>query len=240
MVSASFRGPGTRFSVPFAGRLGYRSPRPSGRDRAGSRAGHHHRAHRYHRHPDRDGRARRRARLVPGPPGTAAATLTGQLTGAGTRIDAGPHPRRHVHPRPARPRPLPHQRPPRRATPPPAAPGRPQTPRRPKSSASSPALHTPSPSATGTSTQRSSSPCNSAGSSAVIPAATTSNSPMMPSSRWHPRCRIYPVPSTDIFVAPSADISCRSTATRPGHRRHPPAARDHPPPSPRRLPRAHR
>ena len=32
----------------------------------------------------------------------------------------------------------------------------------------------------------------------------------------------------------------RRRRPRPGHRRRPPAARDHPPPSPRRLPRAHR
>ena len=43
-----------------------------------------------------------RARLVPDRPGTAAAALTGQLTGTGIRIDADPAPR-DAHPRPARP-----------------------------------------------------------------------------------------------------------------------------------------
>ena len=139
--------------------------------------------------------------------GTAVAALTGQLTGTGIRIDADPAPARPS----AACAPVTVTSPATSASryTSSAAPGRPLTPRRPKSSTSLPAIHAPSPSATGTSTQRSSSPCNSAGSSAVIPAATTSNSPMTPSSRWHPRCRIYPVPSTDIFVAASADISCR-------------------------------
>lgn len=89
--------------------------------------------------------------------GTAVAALTGQLTGAGTRIDADPVPagtpirglRAVTVTSPATSV--------SRYTGS-AAPGRPWTPSRPKSSTSSPALHAPSPSATGTSTPRSSSP----------------------------------------------------------------------------------